>query len=171
MKKVLSCLLVVLLLASLCTTAFATSKVSSAEPGPNPPVVVPPTEPEDDSDKGIVITDYADREKLSEYKQEQLELAYDALQDVAALVEGNEELKELLGDAEVDMESLFDISGDVDLPVPLTLELANPDNFAVMLRFVDGEPSVVKTHVEDELLTLNLEVYGAYAILAFVVAE
>ena len=176
MKKVLSCLLAVLLLVSLSVSAFAAEEVvPSVEAEEQVPEVVEATDADgNDVTSAIVITDYEDRETLPEEAQEQLEAAFEALQDLPALIEANDELKELLDGAEVDVESLFDISFTDDSvvpPVDLKLELDNPDNFAALLHFVDGEATLVEVEQEDEFLTLVLEEAGIYAILSFVEAD
>ena len=181
MKKVLSCLLAVLLLASLCVTAVAAAPVPSVEAEPRVPVVLEATDDDgNDVAAAIIITDYEDKEaveKLSEEAQEKLEAAAESLKDLDALIEGNDDLKELLAGAEVDGESLFDISivGDVKLPVNLKLELDNPDNFAALLHFVDDGVEVIDTTLEteedEEVLSMVLEEVGSYAVLSFVDAE
>lgn len=175
MKKVLSCLIAVLLLVSVCAMAFADDMVPSVETEPVVPGITTAVDANgNDVSDGIVITDYADKDKLTEEKQEQLDAAFETLKDVAALVEGSEELKAVVGDAEVDAEALFDISvyGDeIVLPVKLGLELVNPDNFAALLYFVDGEASVVEAELEDGVLSFTLEEAGAYAVLSFAEAE
>ena len=174
MKKVFSCLLAVVLLASICIVAFADDVVPSVEPAPVGPSISAAVDADgNDVTDAIVITDYADKDTLPEEKQEQLDAAAEALEDLDALLEGNEELKALIGDADVDAESLFDISvvGDVALPVQLTLELENADSFAALLHFVDGEASVLETKVDGDLLEMVLEEVGAYAVLAFAEAE
>lgn len=171
MKKVLSCLLAVLLLASLSISAFA-AEVPSVEAEKLVPAVAEAVDADgNDVASGIVITDY---EALPEDAQKQLDDAAEALKDIAALVEGNDDLKALLEGKDVDCEALFDISvaGDeIKLPVELKLELVNPDNFAALLHFVDGEATLVETEVEDKFVSLTLEEVGAYAVLSFVEAE
>ena len=175
MKKVLACLLALAILASLGITAFA-AEVPSVQPDKPVPVVVPTTPDKDEEDVSawIIITDYEDKEKLPKAAEEQLDQAYEALQDVAAVVDGNEDLKALLEGKEVDCESLFDISiveDKVELPVEVKLELVNPDHFAALLHFVDGEATLIETELKDENLVLTLEETGAYAVLSFVEAE
>jgi len=173
MKKALACLLAIAILASLGITAFA-AEVPSVEAEKLVPAVAAAVDADgNDVADGIVITDY-DKDTLPEEAQKQLDDAAEALKDLAALVEGNDELKELLDGAEVDCESLFDISvvGDeIKLPVELKLELVNPDSFAALLHFVDGEATLVETELEDAELALTLEETGAYAVLSFVEAE
>ena len=174
MKKALACLLAIAILASLGITAFA-AEVPSVEAEDLVPTVAEAVDADgNDVASAIVITDYEDKDTLPEDAQKQLDDAAEALKDLAALVEGNDELTELLNGAEVDCESLFDISivGDeIKLPVELKLELVNPDNFAALLHFVDGEATLVETALEDENLALTLEETGAYAVLSFVEAE
>ena len=96
---------------------------------------------------------------------------FQALKDLDALVEGNEDLKKQLNGAAVDAESLFDISladDSVKLPVELQLKLANPDHFAALVHFVDGEATLIETEAKDELASLSLEEVGTYAVLSFV---
>ena len=175
MKKILSCLLAVLLLASLSVSAFA-AEVPSVEAEKQVPTVGEALDADgNDVSSAIVITDYEDKDTLPEEAQEQLDDAFDALQDLPALIEGNEDLKALLDGAEVDAESLFDISiidDSVVPPIDLKLELVNPDNFAALLHFVDGEASIVEAEVdEDGFLPFTLEEVGTYAILSFVEGE
>ena len=171
MKKVLSCLLAVLLLASFGVMAFAEEVVPSVEPAAGVPEVSAATDAEgNDVTSAIVITDCADKDTLPEEKQEQLDAAAAAFKDLEALLAENEELKALVGDNKVDMESLFDISvegDDIVLPVELSLELVNPDNFAALLHFVDGAASVVEAEVDGDILKMVLEEAGVYAVLAF----
>ena len=174
MKKVLSCLLAVLLLASFSVMAFAADPVPSVEAEEVVPAVAEALDADgNDVASAIVITDYADKDTLPEAAQEQLDAAAEALKDLAALIEGNEDLKELVGDKDVDVESLFDIStvGEISFPVDLKLELENVDNFAALLHFVDGEATLVETEVEDEAVSLALEEVGSYAVLSFAEAE
>lgn len=176
MKKVLSCLLAVLLLVSIGAMAFADDVVPSVEAEKQVPTVGEALDADgNDVSSAIVITDYEDKDTLPEEAQEQLDDAFDALQDLPALIEGNEDLKALLDGAEVDAESLFDISiidDSVVPPIDLKLELVNPDNFAALLHFVDGEASIVEAEVdEDGFLPFTLEEVGTYAILSFVEGE
>lgn len=177
MKKILSCLLAVLLLASLSVSAFA-AEVPSVEAEKQTPVVAEAKDTDgNDVTSAIVVTDNEDeeaKEALPEEAQKQLDAAVEALEDIAALVEGNEELKELLDGKEADAESVFDVSivGDeIKLPVELKLELVNPDNFAALLHFVDGEATLIESELEDGVLTAVIEELGTYAILSFVEAE
>ena len=161
MKKVLSCLLAVLLLASISVMAFAAEAVPSVEAEGN------------DVTSAIIITDYADKDTLPEEKQAAMDEAAEALKDLAALVEGNEELAELLGDSDYDCEALFDVTfvGDVAVPVKVDLELANAENFAALLQLVDDGVALVETELNEEVLTATLEGEGVYAVLSFVEAE
>ena len=174
MKKILSCLLAVLLLASFSISAFA-AEVPSVESEKQIPTVAEAVDADgNDVAEGIVVTDYEDKDTLPEDTQKQLDDAAEAVEDLAALVEGSEELKELLDGKEVDCEALFDISvvgEEIKLPVEMKLELVNPDNFAALVHFVDGEAALVETEVEDGVASFTLEEAGVYAVLSFVEAE
>lgn len=175
MKRVLACLLAVLLLASLSVTAFADDPVPSVEAEKQVPTVSEAKDAEgNDVASKIIITDFEDKETLPEDAQKQLDAAAEALKDLDALVDGNEDLKKLLNGAAVDAESLFDISladDSVQLPLELKLELANPDHFAALLHFVDGEATLVETETEEAFASLSLEEVGSYAVLSFVDAD
>ena len=175
MKKILSCLLAVLLLASFCAMAFAEEEVvPSVEAESAAPEVVEAIDAsESDVASGIIVTDLADAEELSEDAQAQMDAAVEALEDLAALIEDSEDLKTLADEGDFDVESVFDISivGDVELPVEMKLKLDNVDSFAALIHLVDGEPSVIETEVKDGLLSFVLEELGTYAILSFVEAE
>lgn len=175
MKKLLSCLLAVLILVSFCAMAFAEEEVvPSVEAEPTVPEVSSAVDASGaDVGPAIVITPYEDKDTLSEEAGAQMDMAFEALQDLDALVEANEDLKALADEGEFDTESLFDISivGEVELPVDLQLKLANADNFAALLYFVDGVPEVVEAGVEDDVLAFSFEKVGTYAILSFVEAE
>jgi len=174
MKRVLACLLAVLLLASLSVTAFADA-VPSVEAEKQVPVVSEAKDADGNDVAGkIIITDFEDKEKLPEDAQKQLDAAAEALKDLPALVDGNEDLKKLLNGAEVDAESLFDISladDSVKLPVDVQLKLANPDHFAALVHFVDGEATLIETETKDESVSFSLEEVGTYAVLSFVDAD
>ncbi len=174
MKKVLSCLLAVLLLASISVMAFAAEAVPSVEAEKTAPVVAGAVDADgNDVTSAIIITDYADKDTLPEEKQAAMDEAAEALKDLAALVEGNEELAELLGDSDYDCEALFDVTfvGDVAVPVKVDLELANAENFAALLQLVDDGVALVETELNEEVLTATLEGEGVYAVLSFVKAE
>lgn len=174
MKKVLSCLLAVLLLASFSVMAFAADPVPSVEAEKVAPEVSEAVDAEEnDVSDAIIVTDLADKEELSDEAQEEMDAAVEALEEVDAVVEGNEELKELVGDKEVAVESVFNISstGEVAFPLELKLQLDNPENFAALLQFVDGEAQLVETELEDDVISFTVDSLGTFAILSFVEAE
>lgn len=174
MKRVLACLLAVLLLASLSVTAFADA-APSVEAEKQVPVVSEAKDADGNDVAGkIIISDFEDKEKLPEDAQKQLDAAAEALKELDALVEGNEDLKKQLNGAAVDVESLFDISladDSVKLPVDVQLKLANPDHFAALVHFVDGEATLIETELKDEFASFSLEEVGTYAVLSFVDAD
>jgi len=174
MKKVLSCLLAVLLLASFSVMAFAADPVPSVEAEKVAPEVSEAVDAEgNEVSAAIVITDLAEKEELSDEAQEEMDAAVEALEEIDAVIEGNEELKDLVGEKEVAVESVFNISntGDVTFPLELKLQLDNPENFAALLQFVDGEAQLVETEREDDVISFTVDGLGTFAVLSFVEAE
>lgn len=174
MKKVLSCLLAVLLLASFCAMAFADDVVPSVESKAGVPEVESVVDAdENDVAASIVVTPITEAETLSESVQAELDDAVAVLEDLAGVVEANEDLKALVGDKDVAVDSIFNMSatGEVTFPLTLRLKLENPDNFAALLQFVENEPKLIETELEDDVITFTVESLGNFVILSFADAE
>ena len=50
----------------------------------------------------------------------------------------------------------------------MQLKLVNPDHFAALVHFVDGEATLIETEAKDEFVSFSLEEVGTYAVLSFV---
>ena len=172
MKKIISCLLVVMLLCSLSVAAFADNFVSSVASAGAPEIAEATQADGSDVKSLIAITPYEDKDKLSEEKQAELDEAFDSLANAEDLAAVNDELKEAAGDQSVAVSDLFDISltgeGEVSFPLTITLQDKNLDNFAALLHFVDGEWQWVDAEVDGEALTFAVDSLSPFAIIVAV---
>lgn len=172
MKKVLSCLLAVLILASFTVSAFAAaSPQNQPAPQPAPVYVAPEKEPEpaavdangEDISSLIVITPVTDKDSLSEELLADFEAGVASAEelDVAALVDGE--------GREVGIAQVFYISSteEVVFPVTLRLQLENPDAFAALIHLVDDEWVVEETELKDDILKVTVESLGTFAIVEY----
>lgn len=172
MKKIISCLLVVMLLCSLSVAAFADNFVSSVANAGAPEVAEATQADGSDAKALIVVTPYEDKDKLSEEKQAEIDEAFDSLANAEDLAAVNDELKEAAGDQSVAVSDLFDISltgeGEVSFPLTITLQDKNLDNFAALLHFVDGEWQWVDAEVDGEALTFAVDSLSPFAVIVAV---
>lgn len=180
MKKVLSCLLVVLLLASLSVSAFATASVQN-QPAP----VLAPAVPAEDEDTVeissavdangndisdlIKITSDMDAEDLPDEALAVYKVAKAALEDnLEGVIEETEGLADVIDGRKVAVSDLFDISveGEVEFPITIKLKIANPDIFVALLHYVDGAFQLVETELEGDILTFTVDSLSPFAIIS-----
>lgn len=171
MKKVLSCLLAVLLLASLSVSAFAADElVSSVENAGAPEIVSAVDANGNDLTAKIVITPYDERESLAEDVLAVLEKAYDVLKEAEDLTALNDSLKELAGEKAIAAGELFDISAveEIEFPVTITLKAENLENFVALLHFVDEEFVVVEepeVDAEEGTVVFTVDSLSPFAVI------
>ena len=172
MKKIISCLLVVMLLCSLSVAAFADNFVSSVANAGAPEVAEATQADGSDAKALIVVTPYEDKDKLSEEKQAEIDEAFDSLANAEDLAAVNDELKEAAGDQSVAVSDLFDISltgeGEVSFPLTIGLKDKNLDNFVALLHYVDGEWQWVDAEVDGEALNFTVDSLSPFAIIVAV---
>lgn len=172
MKKILSCLLVVMLLCSLSVAAFADNFVSSVANAGAPEVAEAAQADGSDGKALIVVTPMDEKDKLSEAKQAEMDAAFDALDKAADLAAVNAELKDAAADQSIAVSDLFDISeveeGSVSFPLTITLKDKNLDNFVALLHYVDGEFVWVDAEVADGALTFTVDSLSPFAIIVAV---
>lgn len=172
MKKIISCLLVVMLLCSLSVAAFADNFVSSVANAGAPEVAEATQADGSDAKALIVVTPYEDKDKLSEEKQAEIDDAFDSLANAEDLAAVNDELKEAAGDQSVAVSDLFDISltgeGEVSFPLTIGLKDKNLDNFVALIHFVDGEWQWVDAEVDGEALNFAVDSLSPFAIIVAV---
>jgi len=170
MKKVLSCLLVVLLLAAIPVTAFASNFVDSTFNAGAPAVDAAADADGKDVAPAIEITPVTEAETLPDDAKADLEDARKSLEDAANLADLNADLKEAAGDKNLAVSDLFDISAKEDISFPATITLKNNNlaNFAGLLHFVDGEWQWVDTEVDGDSATFTVDSLSPFAILVYV---
>lgn len=168
MKKILSCLLVAVLLCSLCAAVFADNIVGGANAG-SPEIVEAAQSDGSDGKDLIALTPYAEREKLSDAKREALEAAFESLDKAPKLAEINDELTAAVADQGVAVSDLFDISeleeGSAKLPMSIKLKDNNLGGFVALLQFVDGAWNWVDAKVEGDKLSFSADRLGDFAII------
>ena len=168
MKKILSCLLVVMLIFSLSAAAFADNFVNSvANAG------APELEEVTDADGNAVevaITPNDEAEELDDETKAEMEEAFKALSEAADLRELNESLKDAAGDKDIAISDLFDISatGEVKFPLTITLKNKNLDNFVGVLHCVDGEWVWVDSEVDGDSVKITVDSLSPFAIVVAV---
>lgn len=166
MKKALSCLLVVLILASIPVTAFASNFVGSPEKAGAPELVSATDADGKDVAASIVITAYADREELDDELKAALEDTYKALTETEDLSELNEDLKEAAAGATLAVGDLFDIHAVEEIAFPITIGLKSENlaNFVGNLHFGE-EVEFLEGEVEDDVVTFTTESLSPFAIM------
>ena len=164
MKKFLSCLLAVLLIASIGVFAYADELVKSPAAGVQ--VFQPAT-----GNGQIVIVPSAEKDQLPEDLLEAFEEAYKALEDA-------EDLSELFPDVTIpdgkklavyDAYEMYAV-GEVEFPVDIAFECENLGDFAGLGHYVDGEWTLVdgaEANSEDDVdsVAFTAEDLGSFAVL------
>ena len=172
MKKILSCLLVVMLLCSLSVAAFADNFVSSVANAGAPEVAEAAQSDGSDGKALIAITPMDEKDKLPEELKADMDAAFDSLDKAADLAAVNDELKAAAADQSIAVSDLFDIrvleEGTVSFPLTITLKDKNLDNFVALLHYVDGAWQWVDAEVADGALTFTVDSLSPFAIIVAV---
>lgn len=172
MKKILSCLLVVMLLCSLSVAAFADNFVSSVANAGAPEVAEAAQADGSDGKALIDVTPMDEKDKLPEAQQTEMDAAFDSLDKASDLAAVNEELKAAAADQSIAVSDLFDIrvleEGTVSFPLTITLKDKNLDNFVALLHYVDGAWQWVDAEVADGALTFTVDSLSPFAIIVAV---
>ena len=172
MKKILSCLLVVMLLCSLSVAAFADNFVSSVANAGAPEVAEAAQADGSDGKALIAVTPMDEKDKLPEELKADMDAAFDSLDKAADLAAVNDELKAAAADQSIAVSDLFDIrvleEGTVSFPLTITLKDKNLDNFVALLHYVDGAWQWVDAEVADGALTFTVDSLSPFAIIVAV---
>lgn len=175
MKKIIVCLMALVLAVMLPVTAFAAGAFLSS-PSNNAGTELIDYEFSDGCDATLIITPYDERDTLGEDARNLLEEAYDQIannKNLGDLVEG---LKEMAEKAGIDVSTLavsdlFNIGyegcddhGDHSYTVKLKPEILN--NFFTVMQYVDGKWIIVENAtVSGGYLTMTSKYYGPVAIV------
>ena len=172
MKKILSCLLVVMLLCSLSVAAFADNFVSSVANAGAPEVAEAAQSDGSDGKALIGITPMDEEDKLPEELKADMDAAFDSLDKAADLAAVNDELKAAAADQSIAVSDLFDVrvleEGTVSFPLTITLKDKNLDNFVALLHYVDGAWQWVDAEVDGDSLTFTVDSLSPFAIIVAV---
>ena len=186
MKKVLSCLLAILILASMTVPAFATS--SPEQPGAPTPVAppyVPPVEKEepavvdgngDDITDITVITTETDIDTLGDEDKGEFEAGLAELGELdlkALITKYDPALGEEIGERKLAIAEVFYVSTteEVVFPVTMRLKLNDAENFVALIHRVDGEWIVEKTELKEDVLKTTVDSLGIFAIVVYAAEE
>ena len=167
MKKVLSCLLAIMLLVSSVYAANFVSSVANA----GAPALAGATDADgNDASSSIVITPYDEKDSLPEDLQKSMDEAYDAISNADDLAALNDELKSAAGDNSIAVSDLFDIRpvGEVKFPVTVELENDNVDSFVALVHYVDGGFEWVDTEVKDGKISFKADSLSPFAVIVSV---
>ena len=170
MKKVLSCLLVVLILASISTVAFADNFVSSVANAGAPEISSALDAAGNDVSGRIIVTPMDQKDTLPDALKKDLEDAYKLLSGTTDLASVNSELAAAANGKSIAVSDLFDIraEGEVAFPVTIVLKDKNLNNFLATLHFVNGTPEWVDSEVKDGNLSFSVDGLSPFAIVVTV---
>ena len=186
MKKIITCLFVVLMMTSMLVTAFAANGAFVSSPSViKAPELISYENSDDACTATLIICAYADRDQLSADKKAALEAAYNAIVGTADLADLAEEIGKLAKKLNIDsgvlaVSDLFDISySDCEAheehgTFTVTLKPHMLDNFAGLLHYKNSEWVLVEhaevsedgvhlTFEEDELSPFAIVVHDGTA--------
>ena len=180
MKKILTACLMLIMLVSMSTVAFAEAGGFVQSPSSNqaPELIAGENEAEDCVSQ-IIITSFSDREDLSEEHRTKLEEAYEAIMESAVLSELNEELEAIADEHGVEpsdfsVSDMFDISStdcdshDEHGHFDIVLKADTLKNFVCLLHYYGGEWHIVpdaKVTGNGEHLEFTADEFSPFAIV------
>ncbi len=158
MKRFLSILFAVLILASLSVSAFAEGNVSKQESTTVAEVVSAVDADEADATAKLEITalSYDDDEDL-----------ISLIADFRTIFEESADLQTDAGELGVEIGSAFTVKGEgISFPVKAELKLEKSSSFVSLITLQDGKWVDLHSTVEDGVLSAELPGEGVYAIVA-----
>jgi hypothetical protein len=149
MKKILTVFILSIIALSLTFSAFAAdtgSFVQSPSANQAPELIVGGSD-EHECDQSLIITSYADREKLSAEKKAELEAVYTKVKNTNNLTSVCGDLKALaeklgIPTTNLSVSDLFDISdahADAEGTFDIVLTADTLENFVGLLHYTDGK--------------------------------
>lgn len=170
MKKLLVCLMAVVLVLSTSVSVFAASNFVSSPSSTDYPVLVDYAFT-GDCDGALFVTPYSQRDTLDGDAKGLLEECYRNIKDCDDLTKMFSMVKVPDGQSGLVVGSLFNIhfegceTHNGHNPFTATLDAETLKNFAGVVAFVNGEWVLVDSKVEGDHLIINSSYYGPYAIL------
>lgn len=174
MKKIVAICLAVLMMVSLSVTCFAEGFVSS--PSNNKaPTIVESENTDPNSNSGIIVVPYGERNKLSSEKKKDFEKAYEQIKNSKDLTDLLPELEEYAKDKGVETEDLAvsdlfyvdETNSQGNGKYKVTLKADTLNNFVALKQF-DGQKWVIIKDAKvnrDGTLTFTLTKTGPLAIV------
>ena len=162
MKKILTVLVLTVLVLSLTFSASAADEVGAFVQSPSAnlaPEIIEGDSDEHNCDQDLVITAYADRDKLSEDVRKSIEKAYVKITGVRNLTTICGALKDLANEKGIPtlnlaVSDLFDISdvhGSVDAKFDIVIKAETLENFVGLLHYKDGKFELIKDAKVEEI--------------------
>lgn len=166
MKKILSVLLAVLLLASISVAAYAENFVNSVENAGAPEIDAVADSEGNDVSALIKIVPYEQVDTLAEDDQTAMHAAYDSL-NAGKLADINADLAAAAGDKSIAVSDFFFLTSDEDVSFPLKVTLRNSNlaDFVSLLQYVDGAWTWIDAEVDGDALTFSIESFGPFSII------
>jgi len=190
MKKVLVLCLTVVMIATMCVSAFANGIFVKSPSANKAPVIEEVEKESDDCTADLVLTPFGDRDKLPEEKKEILEIIYDAIVNIDKIDDAvndavntiKKELKEVIKEVAeekkieekvIAVSDLFDVSHhgckdhDEHKGFTVRLKAETLKNFISLLHYENGSWEVIKdvTVNKDGTITFTGDMTGSYAVL------
>lgn len=131
---------------------------------PSPEVFKAYDKNDKDITASVVITGLENKKALNDSQRQEIEDA------VKSLSGTNYAEKNPIWSSGVDIESIFYIDitdSPVKYPVGMLFKLQNPDNFAALMVYKDGNFEEVHTMSEDSIISFEIENTGVFAVVAF----
>jgi hypothetical protein len=159
MKKLISCLLAVVLIVSLSSAAFAYDGKSER--------VTAFDEQGNDVTEQVTLTLFADRDTLEEGRKATLEEADKSINGSKDLTDLNETLKDRLKYGSIGPGELFDLSAEESVSFPLTIHIKyeNMANFVALMHYVDKAWEWVEVERVDDGFVFTAESLSPYLII------
>ena len=166
MKKILSVLLAVLLLASISVAAYAENFVNSVENAGTPEIEAVVDSEGNDVSALVKIVPYSQIDTLVEDDQAAMNAAYDSL-NAGKLADINADLAAAAGDKSIAVSDFFFLTSDEDVSFPLKVTLRNSNlaDFVSLLQYVDGAWNWIDAEVDGDALTFSIDAFGPFSII------
>ena len=190
MKKVLVLCLTVVMITTMCVSAFASGIFVKSPSANKAPVIEEVVKEDENCTADLVLTPFGDRENLPDDKKNILEIIYDAIVNIdkaddavseaVATVKNEikEVIKEVAEEKKIDekviaVSDLFDVSHqgctdhDEHKGFTVKLKAETLKNFISLLHYENGSWEIVKdvTINKDGTITFTGDMTGSYAVL------
>ena len=177
MKKTITVMFALLLVANMMMVCFASNGSFVSSPSQNlAPELIKGANETPECVSELVVTSYVDRFDLNDEKKDELVAAYNAIVSAADLGDLSPEIESLakslgVSSSCLSVSDLFDISSsecDGHLKhgaFEITLKPTSTENFAAVLHYVDSKFEVIEGTVENGEITFVTGVLSPFALV------